>query len=438
MSGPAHTVTHGPKSRLPRFVRSFSPDFWRFFAGASCFDFGIGLFFFLFNLYLTDLHFDERAIGRIVACVTLGNILGTLPATLLARKRGLRPLLIVVFVAAPCMCAMRVTAAGEAMQMLLALGTGAALCGWPISFSPAIAKLTSEANRPRGFSLAFATGIGLGSLAGLAGGYLPEWLGKSSAQMPLLSGMRIALLGGCAIALMGTIPVWGMRLAHRTTAIRGTLFHPYLKRFLPAFLLWNAVTGSFPVFGAVYLQKVLGMPLGKVGAVFAASQLAQFIAVLAAPALSKRVGVARGVSIAQLGTAVSVVLIVLSHSLPLAVCLYIAYFAAQFMCSPGIYQLLMDSVPEQDRSTASAVQNLTGAVCQMTTAALTGLCIVRFGYSNVMLANAAFALLSAACFLLLGRATQPAASDIGHQMALRNPEQDEAAALKCMEIECPQ
>jgi predicted MFS family arabinose efflux permease len=245
--------------------------------------------------------------------------------------------------------------------------------------------------------------------------------------------MRIALLGGCVVALLGAIPVSRMKLAHRTTARNGTLFHPYLRRFLPPFLLWNAVTGSFPVFGAVYLQKILGLPLGKVGIVFAVSQLAQFVAVLAAPILSKRVGVARGVAIAQFGTAISVALIVLSRSLPLAVGLYIAYFAAQFMCSPGVYQLLMDAVPEQDRSTASAVQNLSGALCQMTAAALTGICIVRFGYTNVMLANAAFALLSAAYFVLLGRAGDAIAPDTEHKIALRTPEQAEGASLSCVE-----
>jgi MFS family permease len=389
---------------LPRF----SPDYWKFYSGAFCFDFGFGLFFFLFNLYLTDLHFDERAIGRIVACITLGNIAGTLPATLLARRRGLRPLLLIVFVAAPCACAMRLMASGETAQMALAFVTGMALCPWPICFSPTLATLTNESNRARGFSLAFATGIGLGTLSGLAGGYIPEWLQKGSAHLSLVGGVQAVLLGSCAVALAGTIPVLRLKFADRAAqrGKRGRLFHPYLFRFLPPFLLWNVVTGSFPIFGAVYLQKVLGLPLGRLGAVFAASQLLQFVAVLCAPFISKRVGVANGVAIALLGAAVFLGSIVFSHTLPVAVSLYLMYFAAQYMCGPGIYQMLMESVPEEDRSTASALQNLSGALCQAATAALTGICIVRFGYGNVMLTDAGVALLAGVSFVLLGRSAR--------------------------------
>ena len=79
-----------------------------FFAAAFFFDLGFGLFYFLFNLYLTDLHFNERAIGNITASLTLGNVVATVPAILLARRYGLRPLLLFSFVCAPGLCALRV------------------------------------------------------------------------------------------------------------------------------------------------------------------------------------------------------------------------------------------------------------------------------------------------------------------------------------------
>lgn len=404
-------------TRLRGLLSGFSADYWRFYSGAFCFDFGFGLFFFLFNLYLTDLHFDEQAIGRIVACVTLGNIAGTLPVTVLARRRGLRPLLLVVFIGAPCVCALRLTAVGITEQMVLALATGAAMCGWAICFSPTLARLTDETNRARGFSLAFATGIGLGTLAGIAGGYIPGWLERSAARISLLGGVKVVLLAACVAALAGVIPVLGLKLSERAAGAerKGRLFHPYLLRFLPPFLLWNVVTGSFPIFGAVYLQKTLSLPLASVGSVFAASQLAQFLAVLSAPAISKRVGAANCVALALLGTATFLALITVSHSLPIAVCFYLLYFAAQFMCGPGIYQMLMESVPEQDRSTASAVQNLSGALCQAATAAVTGICIVRFGYGSVMRADAVVALLGGICFVLLGRSARAGRSDLSSQ-----------------------
>jgi predicted MFS family arabinose efflux permease len=167
-------------------------------------------------------------------------------------------------------------------------------------------------------------------------------------------------------------------------------------------MLWSIVTGSFPLFGAVYLQKALGIPLGRLGAVFSASQLAQFCAVLLAPLLLKRLGIAKGVAAIQIGTAALLLLISVTGISSLAVSFYVLYFATQFMCGPGIYNLLMNRVPEAERSTASAVQNVAGALCQAGSAAITGICIVVFGYRDLLIANAAIAVAASFLFLILG------------------------------------
>jgi MFS family permease len=391
-------------SRGRMFAEHFSKDYWTFFVAAFCMDLGIGLFFFLFNLYLTDLHFDERTIGHVMACLALGNVVGTIPATMIARRHGMGSLLSIVFLCAPVLCAVRVMVLWEPAQYGLAFATGMALCGWPICFSPTIAKLTREDNRPLGFSIAFATGIGLGTLSGLAGGYLPELLHMSPLHTPLVHGIRIVLLLACVVTFMGVWPLSRITAELRAVPARRSvrLFHPYLFRFLPAFMLWSAVAGSFPLFGAIYLQKALALPLGRLGAVFSASQLAQFCAVLFAPLLLKRLGIAKGVAAIQIGTAAFLLLISATRIASIGVCFYVLYFAMQYMCGPGIYNLLMDNVAEAERSTASAVQNIAGALCQAGSAAITGICIVAFGYRDLLIANAAAAILAALLFLLLG------------------------------------
>jgi MFS family permease len=398
----------GLKAKVLQWVRRFSADFWRFFAAAFFFDFGFGLFFFLFNLYLTDLHFNERIIGQIVAALTLGNVAGTIPAMIAVRRFGLQKPLLFSFIAAPLICSARVFALWPAAQLSLAFLTGLALCCWPICFSPTVAKLTDEQNRASGFSIVFATGIGMGALAGVAGGYLPRVLQSHSAQGSLIGGMRIVLLLSCGVILLG---VWPLRkLADRQHATSRTrsirFFHPFLLRFLPPFMLWNVVAGSFTTFGAIYLMKIVGLPLGRVGAVFSASQLLQFSAVLATPILYRRFGTARGVAMAQTATAVFLLLICSTKGVVPSVLYFLAFNGAQWMCSPGIYRYLMDHIPEQERGTASAVQNLSGALCQAATAAITGSCIVHFGYSAVMAGNAVFALMAAALFFMMPRWTK--------------------------------
>lgn len=401
-------------SRIRSFAARFSRAYWTFFAVAFCMDLGFGLFFFLFNLYLTALHFDERFIGHVMGCLTLGNVAGTIPAMLLARRRGLRALLLLTFICTPLLSVLRVLVLWEPAQLGLAFATGVALCGWPICFSPAVAGLTDESNRSLGFSIAFATGIGLGTVAGAAGGYIPEWLHASAVHLPIADGIRAVLLAACGITLLGLLPL--RRLQLRTSAGAGfertRILHPFLLRFLPAFAVWNVVTGSFPVFGAIYLEKILAVPLGRVGAVFSASHLVQLGAVLAAPLLFKRAGIARGVALIQLGVAFFLVLIAGTRNPPLAIVFYLLYLGSQYMCGPGIYNLLMNSIPEAERSTASAVQNLCGALSQAGTAALTGICIVTFGYNSVLFANAAIAAGASFLFFMLGSRAEGAATGL--------------------------
>jgi MFS family permease len=423
-----------PIARLRAVLGAFSPGYWTFYAAAFCMDIGFGLFFFLFNLYLTDLRFDESVIGRTMAFLTLGNVAATIPATILVRRRGLRPLLLITFTAVPLLCVLRTVILWLPAQYGLAFLTGAALCGWPICFSPAIAALTTVENRATGFSIAFATGIGLGSLAGIAGGFLPRLFQSALPHTTLIDGIRIVLQMACALILLGALPLLRLSFSRNPASSspvpgnpappkkRTRIFHPFLFRFLPPFVLWNVVTGSFPIFGAVYLQKVLSIPLTNLGAVFSGSQLLQFCAVLLAPLLFRRIGLTRGIAAAQAATAFFLVLIAVTRFAPFAVSFYLLYFAAQFMCSPGIYNLLMDSVPEEERSTASATQNLSGALCQAATQAVTGISIVAFGYRPVLFVNAGVALIAALLFFSLKLRNDTAAQASAREVLSSQPD----------------
>lgn len=407
---PRETAGHSRWSAYSAaWMRQYTADFWKFFAAAFFFDFGFGLFLFLFNLYLTDLHFNERIIGEILASMTLGNVIGTIPAMILVRRRGFRRPLLISFLVAPLICGLRVFVLWTPAQIVLAFLTGLALCFWPICFSPAVAKFTNERNRASGFSIVFATGIGMGCLAGLAGGYMPRLLQTSGAGQSPVAGIRLVLLCACGAVMFGAWPVWNLARDAKpaSPSNRLRLFHPFLLRFLPPFIFWNVVTGSFTVFGAVYLQKMLGLSLSQVGTVFSASQLLQFAAVLSTPLLYRWLGTIKGVSLAQAMTAAFLFLLVSTRMVPLSVVFFLAFNGAQWLCGPGIYRYLMDHIPEEERSTASAVQNLSGALCQAGTAALTGSCIVQFGYRAVMVGNAVIALLAALLFLSLPQHLEP-------------------------------
>ena len=371
-------------------------SFWVFFVAALFLDFGFDLYFFLYNLFLVTLHYDERAIGLIGSALTIGNVAGTIPASLLANRFGLQKPLLFCFIAAPIICIARPFVPSMTAQLVFAFLTGVALCSWPVCFAPTVAKLTTDETRVFAFSITFATGIGTGMLAGVAGGYLPALLHTANNPGSLTGGMRFVLIGASLVAMLGVVPVWKLKISQASTPRRRQPFvlHPFLLRFLPAFALWSVVTGSFGPFAPVYFQKQLGFSLQHVGVIFSGSELVQFSAVLLVPFLYRRVGVARGILLAQAITAAAAVMLSRGHSPAFAIACYLIFMGAQFTAGPGFYGMLMSRMPESDRNGASAMQNIVGALSGAGASSLTGILIVRSGYATVFHATVALTMLS--------------------------------------------
>jgi MFS family permease len=380
-----------------------SSAFWVFFVAAFFFDFGFGLYFFLFNLFLANLHFNERIIGIVAGALTLGNVAGTIPVSLLVRRFGLQRVLLLCFIAAPLFSILRTLLLSMPAQVGLAFSTGVAMSCWPVCFPPAAAKLTTENNRVSGFSILFATGIGTGTLAGLVGGYLPGLFRTTGGTSHIADSMRPVLLLACGVVMLGIWPILHLRLgrAEHGASVPSRFAHPFLLRFLPAFALWSVVTGSFAPFAAIFLQKHLGLPLKSIGLIFSGSQLAQVAAVLLAPFLFRRFGTVGGIMCTQIATGVAVLALGRAQSASMAVVCYLGYTGVLFMSGPGFYSMLMSRLPEEERGKASAAQNLVGAVSQAVAAFLTGGLVVRYGYPAVLSGNAVVAIAAALLLLVL-------------------------------------
>ena len=385
--------------------RKFGRNFWVFFTAAFLFDFGFALYFFLFNLFLANLHYKENILGLVTGALTMGNVAGSIPVSMLSRRFGLQRVLLLGFIASPIICVLRTFILWMPAQIGLAFLSGAALSTWTVCFSPTVARLTTEENRVSAFSIVFATGIGSGTLAGLVGGYLPVLLKARVEASQLVDNMRLVLLLACGIVMLAIVPVLKLRLgpAEGTKKRQFQLLHPFLLRFLPPFALWSIVTGSFPPFAAVYLQQRLRIPLTNVGIIFSAAQLAQFGAVLLAPFLFRRFGTIIGIMCTQVATGVAVFALGRTQNISLAILFYLGFASLQFMSGPGIYSLLMNQIPDEQRSAASAVQNMVGALSHSGVAVLSGFMLVKYGYPKVLAGNAVIAVAAALLlFSMLG------------------------------------
>jgi MFS family permease len=387
--------------------------FWIFFTAALFFDFGFSIYVFLFNLYLLDFHFNDRAIGLIGGALTLGSVVGTLPAGQLARKIGLRPLLIVCFVAAPLLSSLRVVAMWETAQIGLAFLAGLAMCLWGVCFLPALARLTTEKNRASAFSLIFSASIGTTTLGGVVCGYLPQWLSMAGFAMQPAEVKRLILLVSCGIAAMGLLAMLRTRLPlpksealekdpkHDRAKRRRWRLHPFLLRFLPTMALWTVVLTSFTPFANVYLSRNLHVPMSQIGLIFSAAQIVQLCVTLLTPMLFRVLGMVNGIVATQLLTALALGCLAGTQNTRLAVALYLSFSALQWMSAPGLYNLLMSKVPDEERSTASSMTMFCNAVMGSGATAGAGILFVRFGYPHVLAGIATLAVVAAILFWIL-------------------------------------
>ncbi len=377
--------------------------FWLYFSAAIFFNFGFSVFYFLFNLYLLGQGLNERSVGLIGSAAAIGTLCGTLPAGILAQRRGLRWTLLCGIAIACTASILRVTSASTVAQIVFASASGFGLSTWGVCLSPVVASLTSEEQRPAGFSLMFASGIGVAGLGGFAAGHLPALIrSHSNAPISTHQSEKITLLLACILASLSLLLLSHLRLQlapPRTRFLRPST--PFLRRFLPAMALWSFVAGAFPPFASIFFVHHLGLSLERMGSVFSLSQLVQFGAILIAPLLFRRTGLAAGILLTQLATAVMLFSLASVHSATAAAWLYWGYMGWQCMNEPGIYSLLMDRVPPTDRNGASSYTFFVSAASQIVASTAIGTLIVRFNYSVVLYGIATAAVLAALLFLRL-------------------------------------
>jgi MFS family permease len=398
--------------------KQLSRSYWIFFSAAFFFDAGFAVYYFLFNLYLLDCGYHERQIGWIGGALTLGSVVGTLPAGVLTRRIGIERVLTVLFLVAPLLHALRVFWIWEPAQIGLAFVSGLAMSNWGVCFLPAIARLTTEKNRTAAFSLIFSVSIGTSMLGGIVCGYLRNVLAMAGVAMQPVDVKRFILLAASITVLLGLFPLFRLRIpeqisetypeertAYPDTSWIDRLRLPPVRSFLARFLfcmaLWSALLAAFTPFANVYLARDLHIPMEQIGLLFSVVQVVQLCMGLLTPMVFRALGLVKGIAATQIAAALLLWAMAAATEARLAVVLYLTFSAAQWMSSPGLYNLLMSATPDRERSSAAAMTLFLNALASSGATAAAGLLFTRFGYPPVFVGLGVGAIVSALLFLLL-------------------------------------
>lgn len=384
-------------------------EFWIFFAASFFFVFGMFIFFLLYNLYLLDRGFKEHFIGLLTSAGSVGAIVGTVPAGIIAQSFGLRRALLLCVTLVPVIFALRSLLGGEASLLVLSFFGGVVVAIWAVCISPAVAQLTSTAGRPFGFSLIFSSGIAIGILGGQIGGHLPGWLMHAGPAVTPLRAKQWALLISCGVVALANWPISRLRF-ESAPAPEKRLYprNPFLLRYLPAVALWSLAVGAFSPFFNVYLSQHLGLQVKQIGSIFSGSQLVQVVAMLAAPLVLKKFGLVTGIMYTQIAAALALASLATVHGASTAAVVFMCYTGFQWMSEPGMYSLLMNQVSPSEQTGASSLNFLVVNISQAVAALASGAAFERFGYPAVLGVIAGVAFIAGCAFrMLLGGSSTP-------------------------------
>lgn len=380
-----------------------SAEFVRFQAAAVLFSLGMFVFFVLYNLYLLGLGYHEAFLGRVAACLSLGSLVGSLASAFVARRAGLRRSLNITIFGTAGAAALRTWNGGPEWLLAAAFANGVFLSVWAVSYSPALAGLTSERNRRLGFSIATALGIGTGALGGLIAGLLPRLLGHVLRLPGLVQQERLALLTAAGSVTIAAIASAGLRFEKpRQSSSKIWPRSRMLLSLLVALACWTAATGALNPFFNAFLATRLRMSVAQIGLAFASSNLFQVAAVLAAPALFKRLGDVAGIALTQAAAASALGLLAIAPG-SAAPAIYVGYMGMQYVSEPAILNSLMNCVAPAERSGASALYFIMTSIVGSIAAYAGGAAISRFGYSPVFLTSGSIAVIAAFLFFALVR-----------------------------------
>ena len=375
------------------------------FLSLSClFNFGMFVFYLIYNLYLLDLGFKEDLLGAISSASTTGSMAGTLAAVTLHRRAGLQRSLILFLVGTALISTVRALITVKWILIGAAFVSGTLFSVWAVSIAVVIAQIATDRQRVFAFSVYIATVIGVGIVGDAVGGRLPLLIGHVFALSGAVEAKRWTLFIGAWLAGFAAVPALFMRLEPvDRSAGRHYPRGPFIWRFLAALALINLATGAFNPFANAYFSQYLKMRVDQIGLIFSGGQIAQVIAIVLSPILIRRLGLVWGIVSMEIAAGVSL-LFLSTGPAPIGAALgYAGYLAFQWMDEPAMDTLLMGRVDPSERSGASAMMYMVMFGAAAVAAYLSGLALIRIGYPRLMIVAASLLLAGALSFGFLLR-----------------------------------
>jgi DHA1 family multidrug resistance protein-like MFS transporter len=361
-------------------VRDLSPGVKRFIATESLFGIGAGIFSLILNLHLLDLGYSKAFIGQLTALGALTVGLTSLPAGLIVKRVGRKPMLVtgmLLACASLIMFGIGTTAASlTAAQLIWSLGIAAVVNS---EIQLIFQYCRSKKEETSAYSLLFAVFTFFTGVGTWLAGYLPDWMPGHTS----LYQYAFFVAGGC-LALSGILRGLLLPSVHAREVIaaagdgatkcgdaeRGLSAGKPKKRPAIGFLLLLSLLifssgftfGLLSPFLNVILKFRFGMEDGSISGLLALSGFFFFIGSIAMPYIVERWGSRRTFVVLFLFNALAVAL--MAFAMPAAV------FAVLLLVRGTGFTMLnnltdsecMSAVNEDDRNLFAGMRTVSRSI----------------------------------------------------------------------------
>jgi predicted MFS family arabinose efflux permease len=402
-----------------RQIRDSGPNPRRYLAGIFLIGLGQSVFTLLFNLYLRALGIPDSTIGQVLSKMSLGAGLAAIPVAFVLRRTAARTVLLVSGAVTASAYLFQSILTAPDLLLTVAFFAGTVMTVFRLSIAPVIMREAAPASRPFLFSASY-TVLFLSAIVGSTlGGFLPNLFRLVTDSDPL--ALRFSLFVACGLFLSSMVPFAGMtarppveadaggprggRRDRMLAAVRELAevdWGLHLKLIAPSLLI-GLGAGLIIPFLNLYFRDRFGLDEAGIGILFATMQGFMVVSNVFGPAISRRVGLVRGVVLTQLASVPFMVLLAASHWLPVVVAAFFLRSALMNMNQPLASHFAMEVVPERDHAITNSLLSLSWFLSWSVSADIGGAMIERTGYTQPLLIAAALYVAASVLYWLFFR-----------------------------------
>jgi len=310
--------------------------------------------------------------------------------------------------------------AGQRLIAVLASGSFAlALTVLEVLSAPLLAQVSDGPERVSLFAVNQSLAWGATLVGDVLGGIIPELAARTMHASAASAGaIRSAFLLMAVLTIAGLPFLFRVaRAARHTTSIASPVrdvlrinVQRFTRILLPGLILGMGA-GMYLTFVQLYFAQRFGLSPGPIGLILGAGAALTALSTLAAPAVSRRLGITRTIGFSQVAGFPLILLLAFLMTLPIAVVVFYTRQMALNLQSP-LYQVFgMEYVEPSERARLATAQIVvTGIGGSGLGPLLSGVLQVRGGFQLAFSVAAVFYLLSGVSFLVLFRGHRPPTS----------------------------